>query len=353
MEKNCLIIDEKNLVSASTLNNKNVEAIYCIDNPFKEYLFDMAVQNNCTNIKNRTDFDHNMEVYKLLKRVEYFVVDKVNISFLSGETYTFTKEEAKMVTDNFEKKIDYIKTLLNEAKERLKMSSESEGKRNKVVVYTCITGGYDNILEPTNVTSGVDYICFTDNLSMKSKTWKMRPIPDELLKYSKVKQQRGVKILAHKYLKDYDISVWVDGAVIVRGNINDYLKTLDFKQYSVFVPEHPSRKCIYAEKEACVKLKKIKGDEIELTNRQMERYKKEGFPTNFGLVQTNVMIRRHNDPYSVDLMEKWWSELKDYCHRDQLSFNYAVWKIGDRGFKYLGKTTCNSKFFNWIKKHNK
>ena len=85
----------------------------------------------------------------------------------------------------------------------------------------------------------------------------------------------------------------------------------------------------------------------------MKRYKDEGFPANYGLVQTNVMIRKHNEQYSKDLMEKWWEELKDYSHMDQLSFNYALWKIGNNGFKYLIKTTCNSRVFNWIKAHKK
>ena len=102
-----------------------------------------------------------------------------------------------------------------------------------------------------------------------------------------------------------------------------------------------------------MRIKKIKGDEIKVAERQMNRYKEEGFPANYGLVQTNVMIRRHNDPYSKNLMEKWWEELKDNSHRDQLSFNYAVWKCGSDKFKPLIKTTCNSKTFNWIKSHRK
>ena len=76
-------------------------------------------------------------------------------------------------------------------------------------------------------------------------------------------------------------------------------------------------------------------------------------PENYGLVQTNIMVRKHNDQYCKDLMEKWWSELKDYSHRDQLSFNYALWKVGSEKFKYLIKTTCNSKTFKWAIKHKK
>jgi len=349
MEKKYLLVNIEDVKNGVSINSDGAEIVYVVDSPFKQYLFDETIKAGRTDITDREEFDWDIEVYKLLKQSTYLGFDKIKISILSGWSGEFTSEEAKTICEMYEKKVMDIDELLDEIKKRV----EENKKEPKIVVYTCITGGYDNILEPTYVTPGVDYVCFTDDVKLKSKTWKMRPIPNELLSFSKVKQQRGVKILAHRYLSDYDISIWVDGAVIVKGNIKEYLKTLDMTQYSVFIPEHPARKCIYAEKDACVKIRKIKGDEVALADKQMNRYKSEGFPVNYGLVQTNVMIRRHNDQYSKDLMEKWWSELKDYSHRDQLSFNYALWKTGSKKFKYLIKTTCNSKTFNWIKSHNK
>lgn len=349
MEKKYLLVSVEDLKDGVKINSDGAEIVYVIDSPFKQYLFDEVIKEGKTDITDREEFDWDIEIYKLLKQSTYLGFDKIKISILSGWSGEFTSEEAKSICDAYEKKVMDIDELLAEIKKK----AEESRKEPKIVVYTCITGGYDNIIEPTVVTPGVDYICFTDDATLKSKTWKFRPIPNELLSFSKVKQQRGVKILAHRYLADYDISVWVDGAVVVRGNIKEYLKTLDFKKYSVFVPEHPARKCIYAEKAACVKIKKIKGDEVALAEKQMKRYKEEGFPTNYGLVQTNVMVRKHKDQYSKDLMEKWWSELKDYSHRDQLSFNYALWKCGSTKFKQLIKTTCNSKTFNWLKAHKK
>ena len=327
----------------------DAEFVYVFDNLFKEHLFNTLVKQNMTDISDGDIFNDNIEIYKVLKQFGYFNCDSVKIVLQNREEISLSKREAILAAEKYEKKVRDIKNIL----EIVKKEIEEEKKEKKIVVYTCITGGYDNLMEPTVITPGVDYICFTDNMSMKSKTWKLRPIPEELKNYSNVKRQRGVKILAHRYLSEYDISVWVDGAVKVQGNIKDYLKTLDFSQYSVFIPEHPVRKCIYVEKDACVRIRKIKGDEITLAEKQMKRYKEENFPTNYGLVQTNVMIRTHNDQFSKDLMEKWWDELKDYSHRDQLSFNYALWKVGSEKFKYLIKTTCNSKTFNWLKGHNK
>ena len=344
MEKKYIVIDTEKATGGTP---EDSSVVYSVDSPFKTYLYNEAVRTKKTDLS-RVEFDRTLEVYKILKEVEYFGYDRITIE-VGGDTYVFsTPEEMKNTTKMLENKIIDIKDALKKVTEQM-----AAVPKNRTVVYTCITGGYDNILEPTCVTPGVDYICFTDNMSMKSKTWKFRPIPQELLSYSKVKQQRGIKILAHRYLPEYDTSVWVDGAVVVKGNINDYLKTLDLTRYSVFIPEHPVRKCIYAEKDICIKIKKITGEGVALANKQMERYKKEGFPANYGLVQSNIMVRRHNEQYSKDLMEKWWSELKDYSHRDQLSFNYALWKVGKDGFKYLSKTTCESKIFNWIKTHRK
>ena len=349
MEKKYLLVNIEDVKSGITLNADGAEIVYVVDNPFKQYLFDEAVKEKRTDITDREEFDWDIEIYKLLKQSIYLGYDAIKISILSGWSGEFTKDEAAIVCDMYEKKVVDIDEILKEARNRI----EEKKRVPKVVVYTCITGGYDDIIEPTYVTPGVDYVCFTDDKTLKSKAWRFRPIPEELLSYSKVKQQRGVKILAHRYLPESDIGVWVDGAVIVKGNIDEYLKSLDLDQYSVFIPEHPARKCIYAEKEICVRIRKIKGDDVALADKQMKRYRDEKFPENYGLVQSNIMVRRHNDEYSKELMEKWWSELKDYSHRDQLSFNYALWKCTAKKFKYLIKTTCNSKTFNWIKSHKK
>ena len=337
-------IQEKLGNITETLNNTNEKY------PFKRYLFESALKSGHTEISGQDEFNRNVEIYKKLKELTYLDVDKIDIVVdKTGRVETFTKDEAVLIVAAMEKKVIDVDTLLADIRKRV----EETRKEPKIVVYTCITGGYDSIKEPSVVTPGVDYVCFTDNPEMKSKTWKIRPIPQELLSYSKVKQQRGVKILAHRYLPEYDISVWVDGNVDTRGNVKEYLKDFDFVQYSVFIPEHPARKCIYKEKDECVRQKKIVGADINLANEQMKRYRTENFPENYGLVQTNIMIRKHNDRYCVDLMEKWWSELKDYSHRDQLSFNYALWKVGKDRFKYLIKTTCNSRTFKWAIRHGK
>ena len=224
-------------------------------------------------------------------------------------------------------------------------------KHNKKVIYTCITGSYEKIIDPTYVQSDFDYICFTDNPNQTSKVWKFREIPKELQKYSKVKQQRLIKICPHKYLSEYVESLWVDGAIDILSDVNKFIDMYcNIKDKSVYIRRHPARSCIYVEANTCISMKKDTSMNI---NSQIKKYKEENFPVNFGLVETGYIYRKHNDPYCIKLMDLWANELINGSHRDQLSFNYVLWKVGDNGFQYLDTKLLNNEYFKWYPKHNR
>lgn len=224
-------------------------------------------------------------------------------------------------------------------------------EKNKRVIYTCVTGGYEKIVDPTYIQTDFDYICFTDNMEQKTNVWQLKPIPQELSSLSKVKQQRIIKICPHKYLSEYDESLWVDGAIDILDNMNSFLQTYcNDRNKSVFIRRHSQRKCIYQEAKVCISMRKDTSANID---PQMKRYQTEGFPSNYGLVESNIIYRKHNEPYCIKLMETWANELKKGSHRDQLSFNYTLWKNGESGFKYLDTNVIKSKYFKWYSSHNR
>ena len=221
--------------------------------------------------------------------------------------------------------------------------------RNRKVVYTCITGNYEPLDDPFFISEGFDYVCFTDS-KIKSDMWEVRPIPEELKSLTPVKKQRCIKVNPHKYLKEYDLSIWVDGSVKLTADLNKFLAEKCSEDASIFIPNHPSRKCIYQEMIACERQKKDTHANIE---PQRIRYREERFPENYGLVQSNIIIRKHNEPDCIRLMETWWEEIRKGSHRDQLSFNYAAWKNSDIKIVFLDKTTCSSAYFKWDASHGK
>ena len=190
------------------------------------------------------------------------------------------------------------------------------------ICYTVISGPYDKLKTPTTISKGWRYICFTDQ-NIVSNIWEIRPIPGELNYLSQVKRQRCLKTQPHRFLPEHEWSVYVDANITIRVGmwklVRDICKREDFS-----VTKHPERDCIYVERGKCLALKKDDGVESE---EQIKRYQKEGFPTHFGLNETGLLVR-HNVDWVKTLDDMWWNEIEKGSHRDQLSFNYCLWKGG-------------------------
>lgn len=121
---------------------------------------------------------------------------------------------------------------------------------SKIVVYSAITSGYDSLkCHKNSHNPDVDFICFTDNTNLKynDNNWMIRNIPEDLNGLSKVKQQRLIKILPHKYLSEYEISIWVDGNIQIMCDVDDFLKKIDLEKHHFYTRRHPVRDCIYDE----------------------------------------------------------------------------------------------------------
>lgn len=216
----------------------------------------------------------------------------------------------------------------------------------KICVYTCILNDYDKLIEPFIVSKGIDYICFT-NTEIVSKNWKCIKINlDKDLTISK--NCRKYKILPHLFLKDYDLSIWIDGNILIKDNLYSFINTYIQNKITVF--NHNStidkRNCIYEEYKAINKLKK---DKSGLASIQIFKYRSENYPENNGLLCSGILIRKHNDKEIIKLMEEWWNEVKNFSHRDQLSFNYVVWK-NKLEINYINQDIRKNKYF-YIKKH--
>ncbi len=191
----------------------------------------------------------------------------------------------------------------------------------KGVIYMVITGNYDALREPDYIDPAFDYICFTDSRELHSDVWDIRYIenPEGL---DLVRLARKHKILCHQYLKGYDYSIYVDGKMQIIGSLKDYIRKYSKGSPMLCFP-HCQRKCAYDEADICARIGK---DAAEIIYRQMERYKKEGYPEHNGLIDSACLVRRHDDEQLQKVMECWWEEVSGGSRRDQLSIGYACWK---------------------------
>jgi len=232
--------------------------------------------------------------------------------------------------------------------------------RNKVVIYTAIFGGKDNLIEPEYIPKGCDFVCFTDQ-DFVSNVWEVRKVEPDF--EDPVRSAKIYKVLPHKYLSEYEVSVWIDGNVLVRGNviklIEQYLSKVDlaffnhnkqkkkWKKLFWIKDKEDCRDCIYDEADYLLKIGKEGKykDDPEIIKNQIERYQQEGYPKHNGLIAGMVILRRHNESSVIQTMKDWWSEIKKGSRRDQLSFNYVAWK-NCFDFDYIKGNVRQNKYFS-------
>jgi hypothetical protein len=207
-------------------------------------------------------------------------------------------------------------------------NSLDEILKMKKVVYTVNLGRYDK-LKKINKQKGWDYFAFIDsNINQYNDTnWTLILVPEEvnILNLSKVKCTRYLKLHPHLYFRNYSISIYIDATYSIIGDLDEFLLRLLSSKYSIFSLEHPDTGSIFEELIVVTNVKKEKNITTSLVRN---KYKKEKFPDNTGLPENSLIIRKHNEENCIILMENWWDEIKNFSHRDQLSFNYAMWKTG-------------------------
>ncbi|WP_425995230.1 glycosyltransferase domain-containing protein [Afipia sp. DC4300-2b1] len=170
----------------------------------------------------------------------------------------------------------------------------------------------------------VDYICFTDDPDLQSENWQIRQVPKGLL--DPTRAAKRIKILAHQYLGEYGSSLYVDNTIRLKRRPEEIFENfLDASASPLVCFRHPWRECVFQE---AVAVLEAGYDDPGRVQEQMAWYRFLGYPCENGLTQSGFMLRRHNDPKLINVMETWAEQLLRFSLRDQLSFKVAAWFHG-------------------------
>lgn len=281
------------------------------ENEYKEALMKMNMEYK--ELLNSREFLLGTEILK----AKYFI-KKGRIFYALGKFFT-------------KKKRKYLHQIENQNNENIFKNNDDNvigeyDAKDNIAIYTCNIGGYDKPQEPLIVHKNCDYFFISDVKPEGLVNWKWLDAKEFLpdINLSTVKKARYLKTHPHLIFPNYKYSIFIDGNIKCVLDISDFIKRIN-KKTRIAIHPHPYRDCIYKEGYACEISKR--GD-IDRIKKQLKEYEAEGMPKGFGLFETNVFVREHNNELCKKIMEEWWNEIKDKSQRDQISFTYVLWKNG-------------------------
>ena len=190
------------------------------------------------------------------------------------------------------------------------------------VVYTCIMGGYEALMEqPVAADSGTDFVCITDDPTLRSEKWQIRTV-ESALPMDSARSSRAPKILAHRFLPDYDESLYVDNTVLLKEPPEMIFDELLPASAHMGLVKHSFRGALEEEFHAVVE---AGVDAPWVCDEQMDHYRSIN-PEVLGqqTIWCGMLLRRHQVPTVQRSMERWWEHVLRYSRRDQLSFPFVL-----------------------------
>lgn len=187
-------------------------------------------------------------------------------------------------------------------------------------VYTVLMGGYEQLNhESARFDSDVDFLCLTDDAALTSDTWSIVPV-QPALPADPVRSQRLLKIVGHPVLDDYDETLYVDNAVLLRQDptaiLDAWLADHDFALHA-----HSYRDRVGDEFD---KVLELNYDDASRITEQLLHYSAIVPETIDARPLWTALLARRRTPELAAAMRTWADHVLRYSRRDQLSIDVAL-----------------------------
>lgn len=190
--------------------------------------------------------------------------------------------------------------------------------RYKIAVFTCVTGGFDELVPPLVVEQGIDYLFFSDKPVTAPEPYQFRNC--RYIDPNPRRTARFLKTHPHFHLRDYDFVVWIDGNIIAMGGFSKYIEMVIDNHVDLGLIAHPIRLSFAAEADECIR---IGADDAKVMEEQKQTYLASGLAET-GLIETNIIISTPKRPKTKQFYDIWWREMCRFSYRDQISVNFAL-----------------------------
>jgi hypothetical protein len=194
---------------------------------------------------------------------------------------------------------------------------------NRIVAFTVITANYDTLRVPRTLDPDIDYVCFSDTPRSDLGMFEIRPLPYHHA--DPVRAARFVKTHPHLLFPEHDIAIWMDATIIIASDLKPLIARLRAANLPVGGIPHPRRHDVYDEAYLCARARK---DDLVVIAAQVARYLTAGVPRHLAVCDTSFMIWNLRHAAAAAVLDSWWREIEAGSRRDQISFNYALWRHG-------------------------
>lgn len=211
------------------------------------------------------------------------------------------------------------------------------------VLFSVIFGDYENLRELEIVREeNVDYILFTDSLTLQSDTWQIEKIPTRLMG-DLVRSQRLIKICQPLQIKKYQQSLYIDNSVRLKKSVNQILDNL-LANDQIAIPLHSYRKTVRDEFSTVLAAKLDSREKLE---EQLEHYERHYPEVLSEQPFWTGIIARNNFENNINNWEQVWADqVLRYSRRDQLSLNIAI-RVSNVQITPMELDNYNSDWHEW------
>jgi len=205
-------------------------------------------------------------------------------------------------------------------------------------------GNYEKLNEQSVANESIiDFICFTDDKYLTSSTWKIVHV-DPILPLDFTRSARTIKICPHRFLPNYNTSLYIDNSVTLKVIPEKIFEDLIDEDYDLICMRHSYRETVLDEFEEVLRLRYDKEDIIL---EQLNAY---------NLIAPEVLsqkpywsgflVRKHNKKIVKVSMDDWLAQVMRYSRRDQLSMNYIICKYA-LNVKELAHDNFSTNYHQW------
>jgi hypothetical protein len=191
----------------------------------------------------------------------------------------------------------------------------------KFLVLTSNIGDKNILKDPKQKFDNCDYLAFVDK-EYDVNIWKQMPA----FKYSLIdnftyrRNAKPYKILSSLLFKEYEYVIWCDSNKNLNCDPEEIIKK--YGDFDLLLFKHPERQCLFQEMKICAKWGL---DDINLFKQQAQFYFDQGMPTDYGLFEMTIFIKK-NSPKIMNFDLMWWEQISKFSSRDQCSLTYCLWK---------------------------